>query len=135
MADEKAGINFLLQVSIAGVYTLLGGLQSKTFKLNTTDIDVTNHGSAEWKTLLDGHGLRSCAVSGKGVCDGSQALRTVEDACLSQTLTSFKLIDTSSGGRTYTALFKVHDFEQQGTHNGPMDYSISLMSSGPVTVS
>jgi len=134
MSGEKSGKNFLLKVDVGGgTYETLGGLQSKSYSLSADGIDVTNHESNQDQTFLDQAGVLSMSVSGSGVHNGNANLNTVEDACLNQSLTSFQLIDDS--GRTYTADMKVTSFERTGDHSGAQTYSVSLDSSGGVTVS
>lgn len=135
MSGEKGGKNLLLMVETStDVYTLLGGLRSKSMTINAEAIDVTNHSSDEWKTILDGGGIRSMSLSGSGVHNGdAQTLDLVDDNCTSNTLTKFRIIDTDNSGRSYTAFFKIASFERAGEYNAEQTYSISLESSGPVT--
>lgn len=136
MAGEKAGKDFLLKIDTGGAtYVTMGGLQAKSFTLNNEEIDVTNHDSSQWKTLLDGAGIRSMTVAGNGIHNGSAStLNKAEDNCMSGTLTNFQVVDANSG-RTYTAAFKIVSWERGGEHNGAQTYAISLASSGAVTVS
>ncbi len=130
---SKAGKDFLLKVAVAGVQTTLGGLQAKSMTINNEEIDITNHGSNQWKEVLDGAGVRSLAVSGSGVHDDSAPLKTVEDAAFDGTLLTFQLIDVATGGKSYTFSAKVTSFEHSGEHNAAHTYSISIVSSGEVT--
>lgn len=132
----KAGKNFLLKVEDtagAGTYTTLGGLRSTTFTKSAEAIDATNHGSNQNKELLDGAGIKSVSLSGSGIFTDSTTLDRVEDAHDAQELTRFQVIDTDAG-KTYTALFKITSFERAGDYNNEQSYSISLESSGSVTI-
>ena len=137
MAGEKGGKDLLLKVDIDGTptYNTLGGLRSKTMTVNAEAIDVTNHGSNQWREILDGCGIRSMSIAGSGVHNGDAAtLNLVDDLSRTQVLNRFQIVDDDSG-RTYTAFFKVVSFERAGEFNAEQTYSITLESSGDVTVS
>lgn len=137
MAGEKGGKDLLLKIDTDGAenYQTLGGLTTKSMTLNNGEIDVTNHSSNQWRTLLDQKGIRAMDLSGSGVHNGDgSTLNTAEDACINGTLTRFQIVDDDAG-RTYTAYFKVTSFERSGEHNGPQNYSLSMLSSGDVTIS
>lgn len=132
------GKNLLLKVeNPAGSATFgtLGGLRTKSYTWNNEPIDVTNHGSNENRELLDSAGVKSMSVSGAGVHTGDAAtLDVVEDACRAGTLIKFQIVDVSAGGRTYTAFFKVTSFERSAEYNAEQTYTVSLESSGEITV-
>lgn len=133
---EKGGKDLLLKVDTGGsTFVTIGGLRTKSMSVNAEPIDVTNHGSNQNRTLLDGGGILSMSVSGSGVHDGDSAtLNLIDDNNRSQTLTAFQIVDDDSG-RTYEASFKITAFERSGDHNAEQAYSISLESSGAITVS
>lgn len=135
----QAGRDLLLKVeapAASGSYSTLGGLRAKTYTINNEAIDVTNHGSNEYREILDGAGIRSMSVSGSGVHTGDAAtLNAIESAMLAGTLLLFQIVDVTSGGRTYSASFKVTSFERGGEHNAEQTYSLSLESSGQITIS
>lgn len=133
---EKAGKDFYLKVDTGGgSYSTCGGLRSSSMTINNTEIDVTNHGSNQYRTLLDGAGIRSMDISGSGIHTGDAAtLDLIDDNCMAGTLTNFQIVDNDSG-RTYQASFKITSFERAGEYNGAQEYSLSLMSSGSITVS
>lgn len=135
MSGEKAGKDLLLKIDTGGsTFVNMGALQAKTYTFNNEEIDVTNHDSDQWKTLLAA-GIRSMAISGNGIHNGSvSTLNAAEDACKDGTLTAFQIVDADSG-RTYEATFKVISFERSGEHNGAQTYTLSLSSTGAVVVS
>jgi len=136
MAGEKAGIKLLIQIETApGVFTLLGGLRSKSLSFNSESVDVTNHSSDEWSTRLDNSGIRAMSLSGSGVHNGDvETLGLAEDNAIANKLTRFRILDTDNNGRSYTAYFKIASFERAGEYNAEQTYSISLESSGEVTI-
>jgi TP901-1 family phage major tail protein len=133
----KAGKNFLLkveEVAGGGSYATVGGLRSTSFTKSAEAIDATNHGSNQNKEILDGAGIKSMAISGSGIFTTDASLDVVEDAFDAQTLTRFQVVDADTG-KTYTGLFKITSFERGGDYNNEMSYSISLESSGAITIS
>lgn len=136
--SEKGGKDFLLKVGQSDgppeTFVTLGGLRSTSFTRNNEAIDVTNHGSNQDRTLLDGAGIKSMSISGSGIHNGHvTTLDVVDDAVDSGTLLNFQVVDDDSG-RTYQAAFKVVSFERAGDYNNEQSYSISLESSGAITV-
>jgi TP901-1 family phage major tail protein len=132
---ELAGKDLLLQIDTGGgSYSTLGGLQAKEYTITNEEIDVTNHGSNQWKTVLDGAGVRSMSISGSGVHNDGATLDQAEDACKNGTLTNFRIDDSAGGGRTYTGSFKVTEFGRSAEHNGAQEFSISLVSAGEITI-
>jgi predicted secreted protein len=126
---EKGGKDLLLKYG----GTTLGGLRATEYTITNEEIEVTNHGSNQYKEVLDGAGIRSMTVSGSGIHDGDAAtLDAVEDLCIAGTLGTFTVVDPD---RTYSASFKVTEFGRSGEYNGAQEYSISLQSSGTVTIS
>lgn len=135
--NEKGGKDLLLKIDTDGLgdYQTLGGLTTKSQTINNGEIDVTNHSSNQWRTLLDGKGVRSMDLSGSGIHNGDGAtLDLAEDDCISGTLRRFQIVDDDAG-RTFTGFFKITSFERSGEHNGPHNYSLSMISSGEITVS
>jgi len=132
---EKAGKMLLLQLDVGGgSYSTIGGLKTKEYSFSNEEIDVTNHGSNEWKTILDGAGTKQMEVSGSGVHNGdSSTLDALEDAVLDGTLVTLKVYDSDSG-RSYSGSFKVTEFSRTGSFDGAQEYSLSAKSSGEVTV-
>lgn len=133
-----AGKDLLLKVEDthgAGTYTTVGGLRSKNFSWSAEAIDATNHGSNQNKELLDGAGIMAMSISGSGIFTDSATLTRIITAFQSQTLTRFQIVDATSGGQTYTALFKITSLERAAEYNAEQTWSISLESSGSVTVS
>lgn len=132
--SEKAGKDLVLEIDTGGgSYSVLGGLQTKEYALSNEEIDVTNHGSNQWKKVLGGAGIRSMAFSGSGVHNGGATLNQAEDACKDGTLLNYRVSDNDSG-RTYTGPFKTTEFSRSAEHSGSQDFSISLVSADEITI-
>jgi TP901-1 family phage major tail protein len=135
MSNVSAGILHLLQVldQVSNTYITVGGLQTKKIAFGAAAVDVSNHGSNEWKELLDGHGLRDAKVSGSGVYDDTSGMLTfIQNLFKNQTLWSWQITDTSPNGRTYQGLFKLTSFDIDSTHDKEVKWSLSMESSGEV---
>ncbi len=138
MSGERGGKDLLLKKEDAttpGTYVTIGGLRSKSMHFNNEAIDVTNHGSNEWKEILDGAGIKHMSMSASGVFNSSATLLEIETAMLAGTLTRFQIVDVYTGGRTYTGYFKIASFQRAGEYKGEQTYEISLESSGVITPS
>lgn len=136
MAGKK-GHDWLLQIEDSGTpgaFTTMGGLRSNSLTINNEAIDATNKGSNQWREVLDGAGIRSMSMSGSGIFTNSATLSQARADAINGTLRKFKMIDSDSGD-TFTGLFKITSMERGGEHNGEMTWSMSLESSGEVTVS
>lgn len=114
-------------------YKNIGGLRTSSFSFAIDEIDVSNHGSNQWKTLKSGAGMRSVEVSGSGVYNNSANYRAMEAAALNNALVSLAFLDLD-GGRVYSASFKINSIEASGEYDGEASFSMSANSSGSVTI-
>lgn len=133
----KGGKNLLLKVEDtagSGTYTTIAGLRSKSMTINNESIDVTNHGSNEWREILDTSGIKSIDMSGSGVFTSGATLTRLRQVVLTGALTAFQLVDADSGV-TFAGNFKVESMEKAGEYNAEMTWSVTLKSSGEITVS
>ncbi len=134
MAGTGAGYNLVLRVeddSTPGTFNDIGGLQTKSLSFQAEGIEKTNHGSNQWKELVEAAGLRSMSWSGSGVFTDSSGESQCQAAALAQTLKKFRLIDVGSADY-FEGYFKITGFEYAGEHNGVRTWSISLESSGEI---
>lgn len=115
------------------VFETVGGLRSKGFSFSAESVDVSNHGSNQWKEMLDAAGMRSVALSGSGVYTSEANFRLVELNAYAGSLTCFALVETISG-RVYVGCFKISGLEASGDFDGEASYSISADSSGEIKI-
>lgn len=111
----------------------LGGLRSKEFAFSSEAVDVTNTDSDEWKSTLDGAGVRSASVSGSGVWTNEEVFQEFFTEFLNNTNTCIMLIDVKSK-RLYSGCFKISELSVSGDYDAEGQYSMSAESSGPVEV-
>ena len=115
------------------VFLNFGGMRSKTFSFKTDGIDITNADSDEWKTMLDGAGIRSFDISGEGVYTNNQSFQKAFKYCRQNLLTCLMFIEVKSN-TIFEGCFKITSIEVSGAYDGEGTYSMSASSSGELTV-
>lgn len=115
------------------VFETIGGLRSKGFSFAAEGIDISNHGTNQWKEILDEAGMRSVSISGSGVYNNTTNFRTMRTNAFAQLLTCLAFIDVKAG-EIYSGCFKITGIEASGEYDGESSFSMSAESSGEVTV-
>ncbi len=132
MPAEK-GSAFLLKVGDGGgtpVYSTVAGLRTTQLSINGDAIVITNKGSAGWRDLLSGAGVRSVSVSAAGVFTGSAAETRIKNSALSGVIDDYEL--SFESGEQLQGKFLVTRLDYAGDFNGERSYTLALESSGPV---
>lgn len=132
-----AGKDFLLKIGDGGgteVFTTIGGLRATQFKFNAEVIDITNIGSNQWKEILGGAGTKHVTISGSGVFTKAATETQMQADSFNQTIRNFQIVD-SVAALTIAGAFKITSLEYQGDYKDARNWSISLESSGAVTIS
>lgn len=114
-----------------GSYQTVGGGRTKTLKINSEAVDVTNADSPnQWRELLANAGVKSVDVTLGGVFIDdayiNQALAYAKD----NTIRNWQFIHTGIG--TFQAAFDV-EIELEGEYNDAMMYEVTLRSAGELT--
>jgi TP901-1 family phage major tail protein len=139
MTTGYSGRLVLLKVNTSGspaTYTTVAGLRDTTITINETEVDVTTKDDAGIRQLLDGNILSSVTVSGTGVFTDSATINTLRAAALAGTHRGYKIevVDSAAvAGGTYSGSFRITSFENAGSYEGEVNYSITLASAGTVT--
>jgi TP901-1 family phage major tail protein len=134
MAAEK-GSAFLLKMGdgLSPItFTTLAGLKTTNFAINAETVNITHKGSGGWRELLSGAGIRSVSVSGSGVFTNSLAEQRLRVKALAGELDEYQL--SFESGETIHAKFQVSRLDYAGDYNGERTYSITLESSGGLTI-
>lgn len=134
MAAEK-GSAFLLKVGDGQpvpAYETVAGLRTTQLSINGDTVVITNKGSGGWRELLSGAGIRSMSVSGAGVFTGSAAEARIKSSALAGTLDDYEV--SFESGERMRGRFLVTRLDYAGDFNAERSYTLSLESSGPVTV-
>jgi TP901-1 family phage major tail protein len=123
--DASDGLSFLP----------LCGLNSKTFSINNSSIDVTTPdcttpSGVMWSEVLDG--VKSVSVSGDGIFVDEAAELQLEDVVMnSPPVDEFQVVIPDFG--TFEGVFFVESLEFGGDSTGGATFSLSLVSSGEIT--
>lgn len=118
----------------AADFSTIGGFQSVDSDGSASEIDVTNQSSGEYREILDGRGVRSLDINCSGVLQNTAIAKALEANQFSQKLRWFRIVQEDDSNRTKTAKFKITSFSKSSAHDGSVNFSMSLMSSGPVTI-
>jgi TP901-1 family phage major tail protein len=132
----KTGVIVNIDLNGTGVLDdtlqLIGGLREKSIGLTNEEIDVTNHDSDEWKTLLDEAGIRAASVSGSGVWVASDTvLKNLRSKLIQGKVVALEVILDAAGSKL-AGTFKLTEFTVDGGYNAESTFSISASSSGVV---
>lgn len=127
----------LITVSIESatptVYNSLGGTTAKSVRFNAQSIDITDSESTDLFTeLLDGGGVKSVEISCSGHSKDDAALLRVKTRFLTGSLSLFRIVIPS--WVQIDGSFFITSFDITGNHDGAIDYSLSVSSSGKPTV-
>src|SRR5690606_1159909 len=127
---------FLLKVgdgSTPEVFTTVAGLRTTSLSINAEMIDVTDKDSEDqMRELLDGGGVKSMTITGAGEFEDDASQTALEEKALSGEIANYQI--TFESGRTYQGAFQVTNIEYTGEYNEAHTYSVTLESSGKVTV-
>jgi TP901-1 family phage major tail protein len=131
----KGGKEMLLKVGNGAgteVFTVIGGIRSKSMTLNAEAIDITNQDSDEWREILDGAGIKSLSLSGSGIFTDDAVIDQIRTDMVANTMRNCQLIEDASGAK-WQGKFKFTSFERAGEYNGEQTWSVSLESSGEIS--
>lgn len=131
----QKGRAFALQVDMTGggSYTTVAGLRTTEESEEFGEVDVTTKDSGGWFEQLAAASTHKLTVSAAGVFQNDTAFNKVRDYARAGSINSMKLIFDGSG--TITGLFKVTALSRSGEHDGAVQYSLTLTSSGVPTFS
>ena len=133
MAAQK-GKAILIKVDTngSGTFGTIGGMRSKSIKLNKETVDVTDSDSTEqWRELLSGAGVKTCSISGSGVFKDSTNEALIKTNFFTDKIAEYQFIVPDFG--TFEGPFDVTSIEYSGEYNGEAQYSMSFESAGQIT--
>jgi predicted secreted protein len=109
-----------------GATRLLGG-RTKSVTLNGEPVDITSDDDSGWRTMLATFGVQSVDVEVEGVLKDDVLIA----AWFANDLSAYTVTITGVG--TFTGNWKLTSVPLTGAHDGSIDYSGSLQSSGVIT--
>jgi TP901-1 family phage major tail protein len=131
-AGAGALLALRLETATAGSFIDLGGLRTKSFKINNELIDTTNSDSAgRWQERLAATGMRSIEFSGDGVFKDGAANDRLRLIALSDPPQVKCQIFVPTFG-TFEGNFMISGIEFGGEHKGEITYSMSAESNGVI---
>lgn len=131
MAAQK-GRDFVLKVGTATAGTTVAGMRTTSLTVNGEIVDVTNKDSAGARQLLAGAGVSSMSISAAGILSGSAQATTLLGYALDRSANAFGLV--FDNGDTIDGNFQVTQFQAGGEYNKEQTFSVTLESSGTLTV-
>ncbi len=127
----SAGRLWALSILVAGAYVAVGGLKTRSFTANNTNIDVTTADSAgRWRELLGGAGIQSLDIDFAGLCQTDAAYKTLFSAVTTSALQTIRLV---TNGVQIDGTFLVDNLKADGPFNEAVTFEGKLLSSGQPT--
>jgi len=127
----QRGSDMLLKIkNSAGDYVTIAGLRTKSLRLNSRPVDVTDTGSiGGWKELLPGAGIRSAEISGSGVFRDASSDALARQSFFEQSAQDYQFIIPDFG--QITGPFILSGLTYGGTYQGEATFELTLVSAGP----
>jgi predicted secreted protein len=110
--------------------TAIAGIKTSTVSFTAEGVDITDKLDSGYRTMGDFAGIISFEISGEGVAKGTVA-RDIFKAG-----TGFLLTDVTiewDSGETWDCDVFLSAYEETAAHDGSVDFSITLQSSGEWT--
>lgn len=107
-------------------------LRTLSLNISGETVDVTNKDDQTYRTLLPRAGVSAVSVSAEGIFDDDDIIKDIRAAAGTKSVIPFEIEYEYDG--TITGNYQVASFENSGEYNGAVNYSISLESSGQVTI-
>jgi len=109
----------------------IAGIQTKAISYAGEAIDITSDDDSGYRTLLSSPGIETLDISGDGVTKNT-TLRALSLNSGGTTQASDWSIEFPNGD-TITGNFNLTSYEENGTHNDAVKFSLALSSSGAWT--
>lgn len=115
--------------------TTLTGIRTRGFTINAEPVDVTNDDDSGWRTLLAEGGVRSVEVPVAGISSDEVLIAAIMQSGTFSLETAEILlasgVDETTPGKLAGSFF-LSSFEQTGEHDGAVEFTATLMSSGVI---
>lgn len=136
MAAEP-GRNFLLKTGTPTGATTIAAQTETSFTINGTMVDITNKDSGGARELLAAGGVYSVQIQASGILVATDGAATLRAAAKARTLDAYTLYydgGPTGASDTLTGNFQVVSYQAQGAEGDASKFSITLESSGTVTL-
>lgn len=131
MAAQK-GRAFLLKDGTAAAGTVIAAMRVTRFAINNQMVDVTTKDSNGLRTLLAGAAAASMQISAQGILDANAQSTTLINRCLAGSIDAYGIV--FDNGDKIDANCQLTSFEAEGSEGDAQTYSLTLESSGTITV-
>jgi TP901-1 family phage major tail protein len=108
----------------------LVGVRTRGYTITNDYVDVTTADDGGWRTLLADPGLRSMEVTVGGISSDQVLIAEITKASITGEPLSVGLPTTTG---TLAGTFLLSSFEQNGEHDGAVEFSATFMSTGALT--
>ena len=113
--------------------TTLVGVRTRGFSVSNDYVDVTTDDDSGWRTLLADPGLRSVEVTVSGITSDEVLLTDIMAASVAATAVSVELPTSLATNGTMAGNFLISSFEENGEHDGAVEFSATFMSAAAIT--
>lgn len=133
MAAE-GGLVVAVRIKVAGVYTPLAALKTKTIKINNGQlVDVSNSDSVgRFRELLAGVGLISMQITAAGIAKFGAEFTAMESSARTNTFADLQIYVPGIGD--YQAMWQISDLSLNAPHNEAVDFTATFESAGAITL-
>jgi TP901-1 family phage major tail protein len=133
----KNGRLLLIEVESApgnGVFVPVGGLRTKSLKINNELVDITTDDSSGVRELLDGGGVNSMEASGSGITKDTLGFDILREAAENNEQINCRVtIPGDTYSRVYTGPWLPSEVEQTGEYKDSVQFKATLASAGAIT--
>lgn len=127
MSEARKGSLFSIYTLDGSDLRLLCGLQSTSVTVNQEGVDTTDNCSNQWRSMLEGAGVRSLSVAGNGISRNFSSIL----AAHVQNQQLYTLI-VNAVGQVYAGFCHISSISLSGAHNGADLFDIALESASRV---
>jgi len=113
--------------------TTIAGVRTRGVSVTNDYVDVTTDDDIGWRTLLADPGLRSVEVTVGGVTTDEVLLAAIMTANMAAEAVAINLPTAMTTPGDLGGNFLISGFEQNGDHDGEVEFSVTLMSTGVIT--
>lgn len=113
--------------------TTLVGVRTRGFTVTNDYVDVTTDDDSGWRTLLNDPGLRSIEVTVGGITSDEVLLDAIMTASIEAETLTVNLPSSLTSPGSLAGSFLVSSFEENGSHDGAVEFSATFMSTGEIT--
>jgi len=111
----------------------LVGVRTRGFSASNEMVDVTTDDDAGWRKLLAKPGVKSIEVTVSGITSSETLLAEFFNASTTGETLKVDLPSSLASPGNVSGTFHLSSFEQNGEHDGAVEFSATFMSSGAVT--